>query len=1247
MEPTSRGSSLIESCHEELITNLPRLPGSYNVQSLQTDDQEYETLAKRLNDEVCLVLDESDVNEKNPTEIHLDSIENIKQIPITKDSNETGDNKSVEHEDLKSLTIENLPNDDSQNVHSNAKKVVKDNHELENTSDVELELAEKNHNHDTEDEKEKENIKIKGDPILLPRLSIKPHQFQSSDILRINTRENSPISSKLDPTNSDRRSSCDLPSPTASLNGNGLYDNSDSKGSKTNLKQLPMISDSHNAHQVYDSANSNSTTTTSVENNTDETSISPKNENKQEKEIQSPISKNGEFVAPDKFTLDPAKLSTPKNFSSSTLDTITTGSIIKSNPISQVLTTEDENIDDAINQQSSSSSIKESSIYRAASISRDSSLNSDVQPESIHSIPSRNPSRVELNNNNTLGIENINKNIANMARDFSTGTVIRSPPAPSSYVPPTPPSFLPPTPPSFVPPTSPSFVPPAPSSFVPATDNNPSPVNESSRSISTVSHNKTAAMTPVLNSQALFQSRQPSSPTIESPKSYNGKKRKSGNRVKGVFSQMFGKNKSGMSGITSQSNGSSDSSMNMKISTPFNPKHIAHVGVDDNGSYTGLPIEWEKLLSASGISKKEQQQHPQAVMDIVAFYQYSNENPEDEIFRKFKYDQKNTSGSVISISGSNGTPPSTPGTNFTNHSVITTPVSYSQSTMQTPQNSQDRKFYETQNYDKVNGTNSLPETIVVDKLQNVETTNSTNESQFIPSRPAPEPPKIRLQPPTSQKDITSPAPNFSFMGRSFSAKSIKSLRPKNVKQPSTLVQPVTHFIPKSKSHNASLVTHTLPVDTKNAPNTGPIFPSARFNEDLQYLKIRKDEVPHRPPPPPPIENSVKSEDIQSDTQTKEIQHQKLGASFKPSAPRQALDAITSPVSKESYEQVSAQILARNREEIEAQRKKPSNQPVRDTKQAALLAEKKREEKKRKNQQIISKLQSICSEGNPNDFYENLVKIGQGASGGVYIAHEIADNTRTVAIKQMNLEQQPKKELIINEILVMKGSKHPNIVNFIDSYLIKGDLWVIMEYMEGGSLTEIVTHSVMTEGQIGAVCRETLKGLQFLHSKGVIHRDIKSDNILLDIEGNIKMTDFGFCAQINDVNVKRTTMVGTPYWMAPEVVSRKEYGPKVDIWSLGIMIIEMIEGEPPYLNETPLRALYLIATYGTPKLKDPEALSYEIRSFLDWCLQVDSTKRANAEELLQDTFILESDDCSSLNPLVKIARMKKSEENEIH
>ncbi|EGY14361.1 serine/threonine-protein kinase MST20 [Verticillium dahliae VdLs.17] len=191
--------------------------------------------------------------------------------------------------------------------------------------------------------------------------------------------------------------------------------------------------------------------------------------------------------------------------------------------------------------------------------------------------------------------------------------------------------------------------------------------------------------------------------------------------------------------------------------------------------------------------------------------------------------------------------------------------------------------------------------------------------------------------------------------------------------------------------------------------------------------------------------------------------------------------------------------------------------------------------------IVAALKRICTDGDPREVYRSLNKIGQGASGGVFTGHERGTN-RLVAIKQMNLEQQPKKDLIINEILVMKESSHPNIVNFIDSYLAGGELWVVMEYMEGGSLTDVVTFNMMTEGQIASVCRETLKGLQHLHSKGVIHRDIKSDNILLSLEGNIKLTDFGFCATINEAQNKRTTMVGTPYWMAPEVVTRKDSRP---------------------------------------------------------------------------------------------------------
>jgi p21-activated kinase 1 len=110
-------------------------------------------------------------------------------------------------------------------------------------------------------------------------------------------------------------------------------------------------------------------------------------------------------------------------------------------------------------------------------------------------------------------------------------------------------------------------------------------------------------------------------------------------------------------------------------------------------------------------------------------------------------------------------------------------------------------------------------------------------------------------------------------------------------------------------------------------------------------------------------------------------------------------------------------------------------------------------------------------------------------------------------------------------------------------------------------------------------------------------------------------DFGFCAQLNDTKTARTTMVGTPYWMAPEVVTRKEYGFKVDIWSLGLMCIEMLDGEPPYLHENPLRALYLIANYGTPRLQNPEKLSSLLKKFIYTCLEVNVQRRPSANALL--------------------------------
>lgn len=285
-------------------------------------------------------------------------------------------------------------------------------------------------------------------------------------------------------------------------------------------------------------------------------------------------------------------------------------------------------------------------------------------------------------------------------------------------------------------------------------------------------------------------------------------------------------------------------------------------------------------------------------------------------------------------------------------------------------------------------------------------------------------------------------------------------------------------------------------------------------------------------------------------------------------------------------------------------------------------------------QIMARLHSVVSNADPAGLFQLVEKAGQGASGSVYLARALQRGGRKVAIKQMELNAQPRKELIVNEILVMKDSQHKNIVNFLEAYLRGNQLWVVMEYMQGGSLTDVIeNNSKLTEPQMSRICLETAKGLQFLHKKHIIHRDIKSDNILLDSAGNVKITDFGFCAKLTSQKNKRATMVGTPYWMAPEVVKQKEYDEKVDIWSLGIMAIEMIEGEPPYLNEEPLKALYLIATNGTPKLKNSAALSDDIKKFLSICLCVDVRYRATTDELLQHRFLSEGCAVEELSDLL--------------
>lgn len=203
---------------------------------------------------------------------------------------------------------------------------------------------------------------------------------------------------------------------------------------------------------------------------------------------------------------------------------------------------------------------------------------------------------------------------------------------------------------------------------------------------------------------------------------------------------------------------------------------------------------------------------------------------------------------------------------------------------------------------------------------------------------------------------------------------------------------------------------------------------------------------------------------------------------------------------------------------------------------------------------MAEIRNVVSKEDPFDRFILGAELGKGASGAVKQAEDKTDG-KTVAIKQMYMGKQLKKDLLINEILMMRDGIHENIVNYIDSYLVKNEteLWVVMEFLDGGALTDVIQYNAtFREGQIATIIHEILKGLAFLHSRNIVHRDIKSDNILVGSNGAVKITDFGLSAQLSDDHELRQTTVGTLYWMAPEVVRQSAYGPAVSLFCKFLM-----------------------------------------------------------------------------------------------
>jgi serine/threonine protein kinase len=280
--------------------------------------------------------------------------------------------------------------------------------------------------------------------------------------------------------------------------------------------------------------------------------------------------------------------------------------------------------------------------------------------------------------------------------------------------------------------------------------------------------------------------------------------------------------------------------------------------------------------------------------------------------------------------------------------------------------------------------------------------------------------------------------------------------------------------------------------------------------------------------------------------------------------------------------------------------------------------------------------SFCIEKHTQTFMENsdeleiLNLIGEGSFGAVYKSQHKPTGA-IVAVKVITNASSSKseEEKIKGEIDILSRCDSPYIVGYFECYIRPptnkpGEMWIVMEFCEGGSMTDLLEASAgfsLPEDCIRAVCASIVLGLEYLHGiANVCHRDIKCGNVLLTLDGNVKLADFGVSAELSNTLNKRKTVVGSPYWMAPEVIRESHYDGRADVWSLGITAIEMAEGAPPHANLHPLRAIFVIPTKPAPTLADPDNWSPEMLDFVRACCQKDASQRSDSAQLASHPFV---------------------------
>jgi serine/threonine-protein kinase CLA4 len=551
------------------------------------------------------------------------------------------------------------------------------------------------------------------------------------------------------------------------------------------------------------------------------------------------------------------------------------------------------------------------------------------------------------------------------------------------------------------------------------------------------------------------------------------------------------------------------------VSNPTNFSHRIHVGFDpQTGGFVGLPQEWEKLLNNSAITRDDYKKNPQAVIEVLQFVS-------DQKMRE-QHPEMYTPGMV--------TPPTSQSNKQLGYSAGGNSVAPPRPTPPT----------DAQRYNSNQFINKYPD--------------GPARTATTPTKP----PMQRSQTDKGQYDMEADAARIKAIANEEQKRLQMEAEAKRVreaerqKEREREQEEAERRRREQDAYNASLPKTRPPIaqqelggygaaPDRNAPRSDPRYNPSRTAPSApqqQSTSLRQPPSAQRPAPSAPInpkmvpstsagQGSLRSPDSRDRERqpSPNTRYPPSDAARKDSPPKSQTNGVNGQSSTRS------QVSVQQPKPLNVA-KQPQNKPTIDPRkeaEIALTAKKPVEERAKEvrmssmsESEVMAKLKQVVSKDNPMESYSKQKKIGQGASGSVYVARVKESATSSVArelyrthgpkgqvaIKQMDLRNQPRKELIVNEIIVMRESQHPNIVNFLDSFLQEqnNELWVVMEFMEGGALTDIIDNNpVITEDQISTICFETCKGLAHLHSQDIIHRDIKSDNVLLDRVGNVKIS----------------------------------------------------------------------------------------------------------------------------------------------